>query len=145
MCWKFFELPKGVRAHFAEGSYEVEGCVSSLLGASLVSPEKLFFGAEDSRSFFCDMNAVGSRHKGRNLRIILINSTEHHGDLLKDYAEGLGFEYLCASNKKEYLANLDRFTTPEILGKPVIFEAFTDHAKDSEALSALTALAGGSR
>ena len=144
--WNFFELPQTVRAYADTGSFGIDGCVSSLLGASLASPEKLFFGVVDDKAFFYDMNAIGNRHKGRNLRLMVISvEKQPSSDLLRHYAEDLGFEYLCASDKEEYLANLQHFTTPEMLNKPIFFEIFTDSKNESEALSAIDGLSGGSR
>ena len=54
--------------------------------------------------------------------------------ILKHYAEDLGFEYLSASNKEEFLMNVDRFTTPEHLSKPLLFEVFTNSEDESKAL-----------
>ena len=61
----------------------------------------------------------------------------HYGNkshvLVKHYAEDLGFEYLTASNKKEFLNNLDKFikTTSK---KPILFEIFTNPEDESKAL-----------
>lgn len=61
----------------------------------------------------------------------------HYGNksdkLVKHYAEDLGFEYLSASNKKEFLKNLDEFTK-EKSDKPILFEVFTDEKDESDAL-----------
>ena len=43
--------------------------MSSLIGASLVTPNKLFFGIFGDLSFFYDMNVLGNRHVGNNVRI----------------------------------------------------------------------------
>ena len=55
-------------------------------------------------------------------------------DLLKHYATDLGYEYLSASNKEEFLKVVDRFLTPEITDKPMILEAFTNSQDESDAL-----------
>ena len=55
-------------------------------------------------------------------------------DLVKHYAQDLNFEYMSAANKDEYLANLDRFTTPEMLDRPILFEIFTTPEDESHAL-----------
>ena len=54
--------------------------------------------------------------------------------LVRHYAEDLGFEYLTASTKEEYLAQLDRFFAPELTDKPMLFEVFTEAANESDAL-----------
>lgn len=53
--------------------------------------------------------------------------------LVKDYAENLGFEYLCASNKEEFEAAYPQFITPVMTEKPILFEMFTDSAEDASA------------
>ena len=62
----------------------------------------------------------------------------HYGkkspNLIKQYSTELGFEYLCASNKEEYLENVDRFTSPELTDKPILFEVFTNYQDESDAL-----------
>lgn len=94
------------------------------------------------------LNVVGNRHVGNNVRILLINNgkgTEfrnymhpgaafgeeadtfiaaggHYGNkshvLIKHYAEDLGYEYLSANNKDEYVQVVDRFLIPEITDRP---------------------------
>ena len=165
--WNFFELPKTILAYSDTGGFGIDGCVSSLLGASLASPEKLFFGVVGDLAFFYDMNSIGNRYKGRNLRIMMINNgcgaefkLYHHPamrfgddgdpfmaarghfakqsrDLVRHYAQDLGFEYLSASTKEEYLANIEYFTTPEMLEKPILFEIFTDPKNESDAVFAI--------
>ena len=54
-------------------------------------------------------------------------------ELVRHYATDLGFKYLSARNKEEFLANLDEFTDKSMT-QPVIFEVFTDSDDESEAL-----------
>ncbi len=138
--------------------------MSSLLGASLVHPEKLFFGIVGDLSFFYDINVLGNRHVGNNIRILLINNglgnefrlytqyssnfgeetdkyisaAGHFGNkshnLVKHYAEDLGYEYLTASNKEKFEKVYERFIAPEITSKPIIFEVFTEVSDENEAL-----------
>ena len=115
-------------------------------------------------SFFYDMNVVGNRHVSNNVRILLINNgrgtefrnynhpgaafgekadeyiaaARHYGNksenLVKHYATDLGFEYLAASNKQDFLTNVERFLTPELTSMPILFEVFTDSQNESDAL-----------
>lgn len=162
--WNFYDLPASVTSYSNVGGFGIDGGVSSLLGASLANPSKLFYGVIGDLAFFYDLNAIGNRHTGNNIRVLLVNNgkgTEfrlynHHashfgeeGDefvaaaghygqksptLIKNYAESLGFEYISASNKEEFEAIYERFITPEITDKPIVFEAFTDSDDESEAL-----------
>ena len=53
-------------------------------------------------------------------------------NLVRDFATDLGFEYLSARNKDEFLRNLNYFVNPEIK-KAVVFEAFIDSDDESKA------------
>lgn len=166
--WNFFETPDSVSCFCNTGGFGIDGCVSTLIGASLASPEKLFFGVVGDLACFYDLNSMGNRHVGSNLRIMLINNgvgTEfknyshkaaqfgedadafmaargHFGaqspDLMHHYAEDLGFEYLSASNKEEFASVVDRFTDSEIHDRPLLLEVFTDSQAESDALKAVS-------
>lgn len=163
-AWNMFETPEETCLYANTGGFGTDGGLSSLVGASLVNPNKLYFGVIGDLAFFYDMNALGNRHIGNNLRIILINNgrgTEfrnyghvasilgedvnpfiaasgHYGnkskELVKDYAENLGFDYMSASNKKEYQACLPKLISGETGNKSVILEVFTDSNQESLAL-----------
>ena len=167
--WNFFEVSKGVDTFINTGGYGIDGCVSALLGASLASPDRLHFGIVGDLAFFYDMNALGNRHVGSNLRLMIINNgcgaefqlynhpytkggftdlvgpylaaAGHFGkcsrQLVRHYAEDLGFVYLSAENKKEYLVQLVRFLESGLTEKPILFEVFTDPAEESAALKTL--------
>lgn len=162
--WNFFKLPTGIQAKCNVGGFGIDGGVSTMMGAAFVHPEKLFIGVFGDLAFFYDLNVIGNRHVGNNVRILLINNGKgnefrnyahpcyflgeeadlyvaaagHYGNkshkLVKDYATGLGYEYLVASNKKEFNAVIDRFLTPEITDKPMLLEVFTQTEDESNAL-----------
>lgn len=162
--WNFFKLPEGIHSKCNVGGFGIDGGVSAMIGAALANPEKLFVGVFGELAFFYDMNVAANRHIGKNVRLMVVNNgrgTEfrnydhpcyifgedadpyiaaagHFGnksfDLLKHYAIDLGYEYLSASNKEEFLKVVDRFLTPEITDKPMILEAFTDTQDESDAL-----------
>lgn len=162
--WSFFELPETVRSYSNVGGYGIDGGVSTLIGASQINPDKLYFGIFGDLCFFYDMNSLGNRHVGKNLRIMLVNNglgeefktffnhcyqwgeetnkfvaaEGHFGKksplLVKHYAEDLGFEYLCASNKEEFESSYKRFVEPTIIEKPILFELFTTDLDENEAL-----------
>lgn len=168
--WNFFDLPAGIASSSNVGGFGIDGCLSSLLGASLADPDKLQFLVTGDLAFFYDMNALGNRHVGRNLRILLVNNgtgTEfknynHHAamfqggadryvaarghfgqqsrTLVRDYATNLGFEYLGADSKAAAAACIERFVTPGLTDRPIIFEAFTEEADESIALKAMQSI-----
>ena len=165
--WDFFDVPTNVTTNSNVGGFGIDGNVSSLIGASLVHKDKLYFGIFGDLAFFYDLNSLGNRHVGNNVRIMLINNgrgTEfrnygHHGllfgddadkyiaaaghyghqstSLVKHNAEDLGFEYCCASSKEEVLQAVKTFLKPEIGEKSVIFEVFTDSNDESKALETI--------
>lgn len=165
--WNFFKLPTGIQAKCNVGGFGIDGGVSTMMGASFVHPEKLFIGVFGDLAFFYDMNVVGNRHVGNNVRIMLINNGKgnefrnyrhpcaflgeeadefvaaagHYGNkshkLVKDYATDLGYEYLSASNKDEFLAVVDKFLSSEKNENPILFEVFTETEDESNALEML--------
>jgi len=161
--WNIFPAPKGVRTSSNVGGFGIDGCVSTLLGSSLASPDKLHFGVVGDLAFFYDLNALGNRHRGKNLRLLLINNGcgaefnlyfhpaarlgdrvneyiaagHHFGDrsrsLVQHYAEDLGFRYMSAGDKGEFMAALPKFTAQQQSEGPLILECFTTAADESEA------------
>lgn len=165
--WNMFEVPDGVTTRCNVGGFGIDGNMSSLIGASLAYPEKLYFGIFGDLSFFYDMNVLGNRHVGRNLRIMLINNgrgtefrnydhpgarfgeaadefiaaADHYGkqsrDLVRHYAEDLGFRYLSAANKEEFQAAKDEFLSTNIGDSPILLECFTNSEDESNALQTI--------
>lgn len=165
--WDFFDIPSDVDAYCNVGGFGIDGIMSTLLGASLASPDRIFFGILGDLAFFYDMNSIGNRHVARNLRIMLINNgrgTEftnyghmghafgeeadqfiaaagHYGnkshELVKHYAEDLGFRYLSASSKEEFIGVYEEFLTPGQQSQPILFEVFTDSKDESDALETM--------
>lgn len=72
--WSYFELPKNVTGYCNVGGFGIDGPASTLIGASLCHPDKLYFGIIGDLAFFYDMNAIGNRHIGNNVRIMMINN-----------------------------------------------------------------------
>lgn len=167
--WSLFNIDhsKNIQIHSNTGGFGIDGLVSTLLGASLCNPSKLYFGVIGDLAFFYDMNAAGNRHIGNNLRLMVVNNgcgmefrnynhpaarfgedadaymaaAGHFGNkspkLLKHYAEDLGYEYLCASDKSGYLTQIQRFLIPKKTDRPMLFEVFTDTQAESDALKLL--------
>ena len=162
--WNMFEIPASVRSYCNVGGFGIDGGVSSLIGASLVDRKKIYIGIVGDLAFFYDMNAIGNRHVGNNCRILIINNGRgvefrnyahqgsvfgeqtdtyiaaagHYGNkspmLVKSMAEALGYEYMSASDKDEFTKVYERFVTPKLTDKPMIFEVFTNTEDESSAL-----------
>lgn len=163
-AWNFFDIPASVQSFTNVGGFGIDGDISTAIGASLCSPSKLYFCIVGDLAFFYDMNVVGNRHVGNNIRILLVNNGKgvefrnynhfgamfgeesdkfiaaagHYGNkssmLVKHYAEDLGYEYMSASNKEEFLTFIERFTTNEVTSKPMLLEVFTETENESNAL-----------
>lgn len=162
--WNFFTFPTTVKSFCNVGGFGIDGCLSSMLGASYVHPDKLYFGVVGDLSFFYDMNSIGNRHVGNNVRLLVVNNgkgTEfrnfyhigsmfgedadkyiaaggHFGNksksLLKHYAEDLGYHYFSASNKDQFLQYADSFVSP-IVTESMVFEVFTNNEDESDAIN----------
>ena len=72
--WNFFELHHSVNGFSCTGGFGIDGGISALMGASLVNKEKLYYGIAGDLSFFYDMNALGNRHIGSNVRLLVVNN-----------------------------------------------------------------------
>lgn len=166
--WNMFPVPKGVTMSCNVGCCGIDGCTSTLIGASLAHPKQLHYLVTGDLAFFYDLNVLGNRHVGNNVRILLVNNgvgVEFHvnschvlGDdvdhfvaagghfghkspqLLKHFAEDLGFQYISATNKDEYLKALPTFVNPRLTDKPILFEIFTDANDESEALKLMRSI-----
>lgn len=162
--WNMFKLPTGITTASNVGGFGIDGGLSSLIGASLADANKLYFGVFGDLAFFYDMNSLGNRHVGNNLRILLINNgcgaefklrthpcyafgdaanaymaaVGHFGHkskkLVRHYAEDLGFKYLTASNKEEFNTVIEQFISSTI-SQSMILEIFTDYSIEDEAYS----------
>ena len=165
--WNFFKLPMGIQAKCNVGGFGIDGGVSSMIGASLSNSDKLFFCVFGDLAFFYDMNVIGNRHVGNNVRILLINNGKgnefrnyghpcfflgdeadkyiaaagHYGNmsnlLVKNYAENLGYDYLKAANKEEFISGIEHFLSPHIGDRPILFEVFTETDDESNALETI--------
>lgn len=166
--WNFFELAEGVESFCNVGGFGIDGNTSSLLGASLANPQKIYFGVVGDLSFLYDLNSITNRHISPNIRILLINNglgaeftnyghqgyrlgdktrkfiaaEGHFGhksrSLIKHFAEDLGFSYICASNKSEFNEVYEEFISPVISDRPIIFEVFTNSKDESDALEIMS-------
>ena len=166
--WSLFRPSRFVNGFSNTGGFGIDGCVSSLIGASFAKRHELYIGIFGDLSFFYDLNSLGNRHIGSNLRIMMINNgrggefrlywhpwnkfgsrADEHGaaaghfgnmsrSLVKHYAEDLGFIYMSADSKQDFAEKLQDFLGPH--DASVVFEVFVDHENDSRAIKAITEL-----
>ena len=165
--WNFFELDSSIQSSCNVGGFGIDGAVSTLIGASLANPKKLHFLTVGDLAFFYDLNSLGNRHIGNNVRILLVNNgrgiefrkKDHPGyafgesadlyiaagghfgnmsqSLVKSFVENLGFEYITASNKDEFETMSARFVTEELTDKPMVFEVFPETDNEINNLDAV--------
>ena len=50
--WSYFDIDDTIIVYSNTGGFGIDGCVSSLIGASLAEPNKLFFGVVGDLAFF---------------------------------------------------------------------------------------------
>ena len=164
--WNFFQIDDSIKTNSNVGGFGIDGGLSSLIGASIANPNRIFFGVFGDLAFFYDMNVLGNRHIGNNVRIMLVNNGKgnefrlsmhpcnqfnedadkymaaagHYGNksasLVKHFAEDLGYNYITASTKKEFLNHIETFLTADI-NCSIIFEVFTDMNDERDALDQL--------
>lgn len=169
-CWNFFETDKSISGFCNTGGFGIDGNLSSMIGASIVSPDKLFYCVIGDLAFFYDMNVLGNRHILNNVRIILINNnggqqfrnydssgyqfgsdvnkymaaSGHYGNssktLVKNYVQSLGFKYLKAENKEEYLSIVDEFVSEKLTKQPMLLEIFVGEENERNAMDKITHL-----
>lgn len=165
--WNFFETDSSIRSNSNVGGFGIDGGISSLMGAAMMHSDKLYFGVFGDLAFFYDMNVLGNRHVGNNVRILLINNGKgnefrnyghichqfgedadkymaaagHYGnqspDLVRHYANDLGYKYLSASTKEEFLANIDEFLNAPISDGAIVFEVFTNTPDESGSIETI--------
>ena len=166
--WNFFKLADNVTSFSNVGGFGIDGCVSTLIGASLANKHKLYFGVIGDLAFFYDLNSIGNRFVGSNLRILIVNNGKgvefkhfnhpascfgsdadlymaasgHYGNksqtLVKNYAENLGFKYISASNKNDFARYYSEFISINPSSKPILFEVFTNEEDECQALDIMS-------
>jgi len=154
--WNRLRLDPSITINCNQGGFGIDGNLSTLIGQSLCNPQRLYYCCLGDLAFFYDMNSLGNRHVGNNIRILLVNNGRgvifrkptnignifgveadnyisaagHFGNmshqLVRDYATNLGFEYFSASSKEEFIENAEKFVSPTISEKPIVFEVFAD-------------------
>ena len=154
----FFNLDNSIDTFLNVGVCGIDGSVSTMVGHSLMNPDRLYFVQLGDLAFFYDMNILGNRHIGKNLRILVINNnggqefrlypefrdkremidniiaaSGHNRGGACGWAKSCGFVYMSASDKSEFLDKIRTFCTGEF-DAPVLFEVFTTDADEKRGL-----------
>lgn len=173
--WGYWQLKKTISSFSNTGGFGIDGGISSLIGASMMNHNKLYFGVFGDLLFYYDMNSLGNRDISSNVRIIIVNNglgqefknysfigstfgeetdlyiaaKGHYingtKDTIRRYAESVGFEYLSARNKAEFITACKRFLTPEITEKPMLFELQVTSEDENKAHELITTLSSKSK
>ena len=162
--WNLVEINKSVMIYSNVGGFGIDGTLSAAIGSSFADAKRLTFVVLGDLSFFYDMNSIGNHNVGNNIRILLVNNGKgiefrhydhqaafmgedadsfvaaagHWGkqstNLVRHYAQDLGFKYLSAASKDEFDATFNEFISPEISDKPILFEVFTSTKEEQDSL-----------
>ena len=77
--WNYFDTQETVTGYSNTGGFGIDGSLSTVIGAALCHPDRLYYCVLGDLAFFYDMNALGNRHVPSTIRILVVNN-------------GLGFE-----------------------------------------------------
>lgn len=173
--WNYFEIPSTINSYCNTGGFGIDGGMSSLIGASMIHRDKLYFGVFGDLLFYYDMNSIGNRDISPNVRILIINNglgqefknytsngavlgeetdkfiaaKGHFGNnsrkVIKAYSESLGFDYYSSASKQEFYAVFKSFVSQEMTERPMLFEVFTTSEEESEAYRLITTISSKSR
>lgn len=158
----FFELDKSILVSSNVGGFGIDGALSTAIGQSMACPDRMVFCLIGDLAFFYDMNSLGMRHIGGNLRILLVNNGEGvefrlnnrlesqwgddtdayiaakgHNGSAELWVKSRGLSYLSASTKEEFEENLKEFVESDserFAGRSVVFEVFTNVLDEQHAL-----------
>lgn len=157
----FFKLDKSILTSSNVGGFGIDGPVSTLIGQATADRSRVAFGLIGDLAFFYDMNALGMREIGNNVRILLVNnnngvefrlnsklenqwgsdtdsfiSAAGHNGSARAWAESMGFKYLTASTKEELDAQIEEFCHKDVnhFKNPVVFEVFTEVSNEQKAV-----------
>ena len=162
--WNFSVINPKVRTYSNVGGFGIDGTLSAAIGSSYANKSQLTFVVLGDLSFFYDMNSIGNHCLSTNLRILLVNNGKgiefrhlnhqaafmkedadafvaaagHWGkqshELVRHYAEDLGFKYISASNKEEFEKTHKEFLDTDYKEKPILFEVFTTTEDEQDCL-----------
>ena len=156
--WNLFRFKNRVNCFCNVGAFGIDGCMSTFLGQSVMVGELCFMFVGDL-SFFYDMNSLGIRHIGNNVRIVLVNnnggiefklggSPERYESIdryiaaaghfkgAEGWAETNGFKYYSVKTTDEFIKVKGKLV--EKSDCPILVEVRTSDNNESQAYSAIT-------
>ena len=121
--WNNYVLDSSITTTANVGGFGIDGDLSALVGSSLAEPARLHFGIFGDLAFFYDMNVLGNRHLGSNIRILLVNNnvgaefkmSTHMGSQFGEHTD----DYIAAGRHNiNHFANTVRRGRPEYDASP---------------------------
>lgn len=173
--WSYFEIPSTVRAYSNTGGFGIDGGVSSMIGASFIHKDTIYYGVYGDLLFFYDINAIGNRDISSNVRILLINNglgqefknyscvnsyslgddansfiaaEGHNGYKSSTLVKGMAESLgfdYLTASTKEEFEKVYKVFVSSQITKPMIFEVFTKSVDEDNALKAMTMLSTKSK
>jgi 2-succinyl-5-enolpyruvyl-6-hydroxy-3-cyclohexene-1-carboxylate synthase len=155
--WEFYQLNPSIRSYSNVAGFGIDGDVSTFLGQTVASSRMNFLIVGDL-AFFYDMNSIGIRHIGKNVRILLVNNGGggefrvkthsankfgdssnrhiaaggHFGGSAEGWVRNNNFDYLSVRSIDQLSSAIQEFLKDS--ERPVLMEVFTTMADDSECL-----------
>ena len=155
--WNLFRFQNKVTCYCNVGAFGIDGCMSTLLGQSVVSDNLCFMFIGDL-SFFYDMNSLGIRHIKNNVRIVLVNNNggvefklggseaqhretdrfiaaANHFKKASGWARDCGFDYFLVKEKADFENYIGKLV--EKSENPILLEIQIPDSNDSIAYRAI--------
>lgn len=155
--WNLFPLKSQCKCFSNVAAFGIDGCMSTFIGQS-TQTDALCFLIIGDLSFYYDMNSLGLRQIGRNVRILLVNNSggmefkyggtvesrkkidqyiaaAGHFKNAKGWAETCGFEYCRINNKNEFDIIREKLVSPS--EKSMVVEVFVDERDENDSLNIL--------
>jgi len=154
--WLMFPLDKSINGYSPVAAFGIDGGMSMALGQAYTSNKLCFFVTGDL-AFFYDMNSLGIRGLGNNIRIILLNnnrgaefamygnpnnidlatyiSAENHNGSAEGWCKANNFKYMKVSSKEELQSFRKEFTTEAT--QSIVMEIITRTEDEETALTTI--------
>ncbi|MDF2588863.1 MAG: 2-succinyl-5-enolpyruvyl-6-hydroxy-3-cyclohexene-carboxylate synthase [Anaerocolumna sp.] len=73
--WNLFDTNNSVCGYSNTGGFGIDGSISTVVGAALAHPDKMYYCVLGDLAFFYDISVFGNRHFPGNIRILLVNNS----------------------------------------------------------------------
>lgn len=151
--WLMYPISKTVNGYSPVAAFGIDGGMSMALGHAYDNKDLSFFITGDL-AFFYDMNSLGIRGLGNNIRIILVNnnrgaefamygnpnnidlatyiSAENHNGSAEGWCTANNFKYINATTKEDVLKHIPELVSPS--NQSIVLEVMTKTEDEEAAL-----------